>query len=117
MFSMKTFPLPSMNQMVLLLVGFIDGLVQMRSADIEQQLHMIVIQRIQDGFSRTAGFDKMNLPEMFKMMRNSRLCHVHDFREIADTQIGKQQRVDDFQSRRIGETLEYFRHPRQRQII
>ena len=33
-----------MNQMVLLLVGFIDGLVQMRSADIEQQLHMIIIQ-------------------------------------------------------------------------
>ena len=52
-------------------------------ADVKKCTDMIIIKAVKNGFSIPPGLHQSDMPEMFQMMRNSRLCHLQDFCEIA----------------------------------
>ena len=62
----------------------------MRPADVKQQLHMVVVQRIEYGFAQATGLDQVDLTQMLQMVRDGGLRHVHEPGEVADTQVGQQ---------------------------
>lgn len=76
------------NELLLFAVRIIVCLAQMRTTDVKQQLNVVVVKGVEDGFSRAGGLDQTDLAKMLEVVRDSGLRHVHDFGEVADAQVG-----------------------------
>ena len=54
----------------------------MGAAEIEQQLDVVVIQRVKNGFPRATALDQSHLAQLFQVVGHRRLGHVQLFRRF-----------------------------------
>lgn len=74
----------------------------------ENSFNVGVGKGIIDSFSITAVFNKLGLFKDSKLMRYSRLCHIKEVSDIADTHFGFEEDENDSGSGRIAEHLKQF---------
>jgi hypothetical protein len=78
---------------------------------------MVIGQRIQHRFARSAAPHQSCLPQYAKLMGNCRLCHRQRIRNVADTLLSRCQYLEYFASCTVAEDLEQLRKITQRIFV
>jgi len=93
-----------------LLFLFHRSLLQMLFRHADDRLDVVVGERIVDGFAVAAVADELRLAEDLELIGHGGLAEAQQLREIADTELGLEERVENLDAGGVAEYLEQLGH-------